>query len=278
MSQNESTSKLSQNRVGKITASLAGAFLNQSPFMTRSKALREMVKAARGEDTFQGNRATDYGNENEPIARELYFQETFTFVEDTSEFFVYQDGGDWLGATPDGVMDDKVLEIKCPFKRELFRIEEKPHYYTQVQIQMLCTGKQLCHFVVFNGEEITIEEVEFDQDYIDQILPVLKEAHNEFLAMLETSDDFELEAIGQEYADIDEQIKALQQQQKALKETLIERAEGHDLSLSRVTVSRQVRSGSYDYAKFIKDQQIELTDEYKKPDSESWTIRIVRAS
>jgi putative phage-type endonuclease len=265
---------LSNERIGKITASIAGALLGQSTFMTRSQALREMVKAANGEETFKGNRATDYGVEYEPIARELYFQETFEFVEDTSEFFVYQDGDNWLGATPDGLMEDKVLEIKCPFNRTRFAIEEKPQYYTQVQIQMLCTEKNLCHFVVFDGEEITIEPIERDDEYLADILPKLKEAHNEFLTMLGSSNDFELEAIGQEYSNIDEQIKRLQEQQKELKNQLISKADGHNLSLGSVSLTKQVRKGSYDYAKFIEDNAIEVPENYCKSSSESWVIKI----
>lgn len=265
---------LSTERIGKITASIAGALLDQSTFMTRSQALREMVKAANGEETFKGNRATDYGVENEPIARELYFQETFTYVEDTSEFFVYQDGGNWLGATPDGLMDDKVLEIKCPFNRKRFTIAEKPQYYTQVQIQMLCTGKSLCHFVVFDGEEISIEVIEKDDEYLQDILPKLKQAHEEFLAMLENSNDFELEAIGQEYAELDEQIKKLQEEQRSLKDQLIEKSGGSSLTLNSLTLSKQTKKGALDYQKFVSDNQLEVSDEYRKPSTESWTVRI----
>ncbi len=262
---------LSQERIGKITASIAGAILGQSPFMSKAQALREMVLMAKGQKGFQGNKATDYGNRMESVARELYFQETFEYPEDTAEFFAFEG---WLGATPDGLLEDRVIEIKSPYNKKLFSIADKQHYFTQVQIQMLCTGKDLCDFVVFDGNGITIEQVKRDDNYLNEIIPILKQAHGEFLQMLESSSDFELEALGDEYASLDAQIKELEEMKAKLKGLLIKKSNGSNLSLQSLTLTQSSRKGDYDYAKFVKDEGLNVPEGYKKPDTTSWTVRL----
>ena len=79
----------------------------------------------------------------------------------------------FLGATPDGISEDYIFEVKCPItahriglmeairKRKVtfwkekdgkLEINIKHHWYIQVQGQLHITGKKVCLFAVWSGE------------------------------------------------------------------------------------------------------------------------------
>ena len=83
-----------------------------------------------------------------------------------SEFFPY---GEHAGASPDGLVgENAILEIKCPRPNKFFKIVKNGHkaidkgYIHQMQMQMLCTNSEQCHFfnyIIFNGKEMWHEIV-----------------------------------------------------------------------------------------------------------------------
>lgn len=92
--------KHKQQRIGKITSSVAAGCLGLSPWQSPLQAWR----AIRGEDDFEGNEATERGHELEPIilkrqARELQMD----LVE--APFRVHP-AHQWLAASADGVLVD----------------------------------------------------------------------------------------------------------------------------------------------------------------------------
>lgn len=81
-----------------------------------------------------------------------------------------------FGASPDGIGDKYVLEIKCPSSTKTWENYLKdgkvmPKYLFQIMLQMAITGKKKGYFVVADpafekNSEITITEVDFDEKLI----------------------------------------------------------------------------------------------------------------
>ena len=105
------------------------------------------------------NTSTDWGNKFEPIALEIYKNMTNESVSEIGLVLhpVYK----WLGASPDGlVQSGKLLEIKCPYKRN---IETCPmHYWVQMQIQMEVCNIDECDYFDCKFCEYSIDEFKID--------------------------------------------------------------------------------------------------------------------
>ena len=130
-------------RKGRITGSRVGAILGLSPFANRDDVMREMIREHFGyEREFKGNVATDWGSEHESTAIAQYERETGNLVISTG-FFAYED---MLGASPDGlVLDNGLVEVKCPYSKKIKPLSEQPHYIAQVQ--PLPVKRNVCHYL-----------------------------------------------------------------------------------------------------------------------------------
>ncbi|MHB0764695.1 ERF family protein [Stutzerimonas sp. NM35] len=70
---------------------------------------------------------------------------------------------DWLAASPDGLVGhDGLIEVKCPFRATYTSIAEVPHYAAQIQLQLACTMRDWCDFVIWRDGEIIVERVDAD--------------------------------------------------------------------------------------------------------------------
>lgn len=84
-----------------------------------------------------------WGHENEPLAREAYEAREFACVNTCG--LIYKDESMRCGISPDGIMEDRGLEIKSPFTTQV-HLETllsgviKPEYLTQCQYSMWATG------------------------------------------------------------------------------------------------------------------------------------------
>lgn len=84
-----------------------------------------------------------WGHENEPLAREAYEAREFACVNTCG--LIYKDESMRCGISPDGIMEDRGLEIKNPFTTQV-HLETllsgviKPEYLTQCQYSMWVTG------------------------------------------------------------------------------------------------------------------------------------------
>jgi len=166
-------------RAGRITASGAGALLGLSPHTSEADGFRSLVRSMHGMPSeFVGNVATEYGTFHEAGALVEYEMETGNEVTHLA-FAPYED---WLGAPPDGLIEDLgMVEIKCPFgKRKdnlpVFKsIKDQPHYYAQMQIQMLCTNNLWCDFFQWSPHGTMKEMVWHDGAWINKYIPILRE-------------------------------------------------------------------------------------------------------
>ena len=97
------------------------------------------------------SREVERGKEKEKIARSAYEVHTRQFIQEVG--FVIHDNG-IVGCSPDGLLPDRGIEIKCPdSKTHLETVIDgkiKSEYYTQMQVCMMCTGLQQWDFVSFD--------------------------------------------------------------------------------------------------------------------------------
>lgn len=146
--------------------------------------------------------ATDWGVENEPLAKEAYV----SFQHEQGKHgltlgpcgFLICESHPFLGATPDGTVYDPsssqqpfgFLEVKCPYLNrdctpseacsspgfcctlqssadgcQLPMLRKNHPYYAQIQGQMAVGERPWCDFVIFTKKGISVERILFDEDY-----------------------------------------------------------------------------------------------------------------
>lgn len=133
---------------------------------------------------------TRWGHEFEPAAREAYEQamgvevELCGFIEHSPSF----------GGSPDGLVgEDGGIEIKCPFNSAVHarylmmrKAEDlkalKPEYYTQIQGNLLVTGRKWFDFVSFDPRvqnpafQLMVLHIPRDEKMIAEIVEALDRA------------------------------------------------------------------------------------------------------
>jgi len=162
----QGTDEWKQARGGRFTSSEMYRLMTDP----RTKAAKEAGELSEGamtyifekacelafgwEKPFEGNAATEHGNEWEPVALDSYEKTTFGTIERTG-FIPHGDAG---GGSPDAIEDGRiVLEVKCPFNRiNFFKFvyyEQYPkQYYWQVQDLMRITGCSSAKLIYFNPD------------------------------------------------------------------------------------------------------------------------------
>lgn len=278
-------------RQNKITGSVVGAILGQSPFMKPADVMRNMVREYHGyEREFKSNVATDYGTANEQTATTALemFHLTAPVVE--TGFHVHPDL-EWLGASPDGLLrEDGLVEIKCPYGQRdknppVFKpLLEMPHYYAQTQIEMFCTGRKWVVFYQWSPNGDKYEEHLLNQEWLDENIPKLKAFYDSYLIEREmpnaqrylepkhkeTTDKLVVDLVD-EFSEISDQIKALEITKKDLLKEIIERCGERQSEISGHKLTKVERKGSVDYSKIPALKDIDL-EQYRKPSSEYWKL------
>jgi len=279
-----------EKRKGRVTGSIVGAILGLSPYMTRADAMRTMVRAALGEPSeFTGNVATEYGTAHESIAI-ADFQMTTELRVKPAYFVMHED---WLGASPDGyVSDGGLIEVKCPYglrndPAPIFKApHEQPHYVAQMQVQMYVTKTKHCHFWQWSTHDARRHIVEYDQAWIDQYLPILRQFHAEYLDELaNNADDHrapkrveidtpEARKMIAEWDDLNDRLDQLAERKKDLLADMVRVAGGKNAIFSGRKLTCTKREGSISYAKAIKALAPKADLEpYRGKGSEFWQVR-----
>ncbi len=275
-------------RKGRITGSMVGAILGLDPNTSRDEAMRRMVRAYQGlPSEFEGNIATSWGTNHEQEAREAFEYDTGCKVIPAT--FVVHPTLPWLGASPDGYVDDyAVLEIKCPFglrdksKPVAFKtIKEQPHYYAQMQIQMYCTDRVSCYFWQWTPNDQKLEAVDYDPIWIEVNLPKLEAFYNEFLAICDVPleeklviDNPILRQKLAEYDDLAKEIEAAEARRKAILDQLVFESAGEDAVICGRKLTKVERAGSVSYAAVVKEHLPSLDlEKYRGKPSTYWTLK-----
>jgi putative phage-type endonuclease len=122
------------------------------------------------------NAAMEWGTEQEPNAKAAYAAKTGILVEDVG--FIDHPTVAMSGASPDGLAEDGLVEIKCPTTAThleyIFDGKPPQKYITQMQWQMACAGKPWCDFVSFDPRlperlQLLVVRVLRDDDYIKML-------------------------------------------------------------------------------------------------------------
>lgn len=175
-------------RAGKFT----GSDFHQYMGMLKTGKLSETAKKELGKkvlenfgyrfDTFQ-TPAMLRGIELEPQAREAY---AFIYGKDIEEVGFVDMEDMHAGCSPDGIIynDDgkiaEIVEIKCPLIETFVSYLDpefmNPDYMTQCQFNMLITGADVCHFVVYHPDfNLIVRDIPKDEEIQGKIRATLEE-------------------------------------------------------------------------------------------------------
>lgn len=112
------------------------------------------IITGRAEETYV-NAMMEHGTETEPIARKEY-ENIFDVKVQEVGFIVPDEENpyhDWVGISPDGLIENGLIEIKCPLMKthlEYINSNELPSEYRyQVQGQLFVTGLEFCDFMSY---------------------------------------------------------------------------------------------------------------------------------
>ena len=279
--------QLSPKRKGRVTGSAVGAILGLSPFSTADDVLRRMVREYHGADSeFTGNVATEYGSFHERGAIQDFEMQTGQHVEPCGFYEV----GDWLGATPDGLIGDSgLIEVKCPYglrdsKPPIFKTTaDQPHYMAQMQIELLCTNRHYVKFCQWAPHGCLIETILRDDAWIAETLPVLKSFHERYLSEVDNPEHLlprrkviESDAASKLLAEHDELAQAIDRADERKREVLAElvaMADQKDATICGRKLTCVQKEGAVSYAKLVKAVMPDVDVEpYRGKASEYWRL------
>ncbi|MGH9369692.1 MAG: lambda exonuclease family protein [Thermoanaerobaculia bacterium] len=145
------------------------------------------------QDSGYRNAAMDHGQEFEAEARAAYEVHTGRLVREVG--FIKHQKIAWCGASPDGVADDRIIEIKCPLVsaihvETLLANRLPPEHVAQVQGEMWVADKGLSDFVSYDprmpeGLRLFIFEAKRDEAYIREFEPMLRQFLAEVMELVE---------------------------------------------------------------------------------------------
>ena len=170
-------------RLGVITASGIDAILAKSGSATRdgymATLIAEIATGAPAEPV--SAKTLQWGIDHEPAAIEAYSFMTGNVVEQIP--FVYRDETMRCGCSPDGVMNDFTLEIKCPYmsRRHIELIVDgrmDKDYMAQTQFQMWVIGTNKVDFhshdprmLKHTDHTVTVERSDVFMKKFDEAIP-----------------------------------------------------------------------------------------------------------
>ncbi|NBT61387.1 MAG: exonuclease [Planctomycetia bacterium] len=177
----QGTPEWHQLRLGKVTASRVSDVL--AKIRSGESASRKNYRAELVVQRLTGmpsesftNAAMEWGTATEPMARIAYEIAKGVLVEQVG--FIDHPTIAMFGCSPDGLVHDGMIEIKCPNSAthiEYLTDNKAPaKYINQMQCQMAVTGRKWCDFVSFDPRlpedlQLFVVRVERDQKYIDSM-------------------------------------------------------------------------------------------------------------
>ena len=178
-------------RLGKVTASrVADVMVKTKTGVSASRAnylIELALQRVTGviEPSYK-NDAMQWGTDNEQTARTAFEVAHNVFVDQVA--FVDHPTIKDFGCSPDGVIGNSLLELKCPYQSAVhwsyFKDGCPSKYYTQIQAQMSCTGAKSVWFVSFDPRmptrsQLYIEEVMREEEFIKKLEDEVKQFLNE---------------------------------------------------------------------------------------------------
>ncbi|HUH57055.1 MAG TPA: hypothetical protein VL020_00880, partial [Pseudomonadales bacterium] len=186
-------------------------------------------------------------------------------------------------------------EIKAPYSLrnggEFKSISEQPHYFAQVQMELLSTGRKHAWFAQYIApkgdplspdyveEKMKIERVEFEPNWIDENLEKISRFYELLLSELDNEEHLNPLRVQVDSADagtilmeldaIRKRKKADEVREKEILAELVKMAGGKDASIHGRPLTKVERKGNVDYAKVPELNGVDL-EKYRKKGSEFW--------
>jgi len=231
------------------------------------------------------NWATQRGNDLEPVARARY--ELSTGLSYPAKLAVHN-SYNFMRASLDGYNEETntILEIKCPGAADHQtaldgKVPEK--YWPQLQHQLMVTGAKCVHYFSYDGKDsealVIVEpdvvymtalmgaELVFWEMVVNMVEPPLTDKD------VKTVKDKALIEKADRYVAIDEQIKALETEMKAIREEISKAATHARINVGRLKVTRVTRQGTIDYKAIEELKGVDL-ERYRKGGTSSLTFTI----
>lgn len=168
-----------QLRRGRITGSMCDSLTGNNRFQSRDQLVCE--KAGMPTD-FKGNAATQHGVDNEDVAIRLYEGQTGRKVFELG--LTQHPTIDILAHSPDGISlaptssttdtDPLLLEVKCPYTREIKPGVVPKYYMGQLQLGMYVFDVKAADFVQYKPAPFVLDvtRVPRDEEWLDKNMPV----------------------------------------------------------------------------------------------------------
>ena len=162
----------------KISSSEIASILDCNPYQSPHKLLIQKINNYKID-----NINTQWGNKYEKKAIEYYENITNSYVDEVGLLVhpIYP----FICSSPDGIIKNKLLEIKCPKTRQINnRIMFM--YWIQIQIQLEVFDKSECDYfeVKIENDEVIqyyLTTVKRDQQWFDDHIDEMKEFYNEMI-------------------------------------------------------------------------------------------------
>ena len=171
-----------------ITASDVSSIFEVNPFKSKYQLLLDKKNKDFKEVS---NVYTNWGEKYEPLAKQHY--ESMPLIDGERRVhdvgLIIHEKYKWLGASPDGVVefkDDKnkwyLLEIKCPYKREIKSNYVPRYIWIQIQIQLEVCNISHCHLLQckYGNKDVLLNNrlniIKRDKKWFNEIaFPVIEE-------------------------------------------------------------------------------------------------------
>lgn len=264
-------------RKGKISASMIPTIMGFNPYQTPLQLYEQLMN----EEEVPVNAAMERGIELEGKAR-IWAENKLncSYPEACLEHDLYN----FHIASLDGFNLDgqvKAIEIKCPGKQnhDVAKLGVvPPQYYPQLQWQMYVAGIDKMYYISFDGDDGEIIEVHRDDRLIDKARAIANDFRTCLVEYLPPEpcdrdliqvNDPEAIFIARELADVDTEIRKLEQEKEKLKTRLIEKVGYQSSKVGEFRLVRYTRRGTVEYTKIPELANVDL-EKYRKKPIQSW--------
>ena len=262
-------------RKGVVTGSRIASVLGINPFQTRAQLIREMVRELKGaEREFTGNVATQWGEEHEKDAAELYEFTTGKILKDDG--FKLHPDYEFIGVSPDKIG----AEFKCPYS-QVVPSEVPAHYVAQVRLCMEVYDLDEWDLFYWTPDHSSLFTIKRDPQWITNVLPEITKfmsdlaeeydnpAHLE--PLVEERNDSAWSNAAAKFKAAKQALQAAQEAEKQARQDLIELAGDHSCKGNGVTASRYERKGNINYSRVPELAGVDL-EQYRGKSSVQWRI------
>jgi putative phage-type endonuclease len=262
-------------RKNKIGASDISAILGISPYKTRRELFLE--KTSQIESDNVPNFIQEKGHRLEKVARAKYeIVHACEFKDALVEYAKFP----FIAASLDGYNHERKHHIEVKYVGKTFKfsnedelIKAYPHYYAQVQYQMLITGGTCDIVQITDDNNMLAVSIAANPVYMADLITKAVEFWNEVQSgnlKKDLSDEKEL--LLKRYKKIASLIKKLEKKQDEVKTKLLDglEKEKYDSDFGKISIVE--RAGTIDYKKIPELAAVDL-EKYRGKATKYWSIK-----